>query len=143
MRRKRRVDRLGERAHRERLREAGHALEQHVAAGEKTDEQSVDHVVLTDDASRHLPRDILHESGIRRRGGRMRRLCSLCSHGIQRVEGLLVERSPETSNDCRSLTRPVSGPTPREKPGAALTPQDTPHATPIARLPPVLTVRAV
>jgi hypothetical protein len=63
-----RVDRLGERAHRERLGEARHALEQHVTAGEKTDQQSIHHVVLTDDAARDLSRHILHESGIRRGG---------------------------------------------------------------------------
>ena len=57
-----RVDRLGERAHRERLRQSGHALEQHVAAGEKADEQPVDHVVLADDAPRDLARDVLDES---------------------------------------------------------------------------------
>jgi hypothetical protein len=32
-----------------------------VAAGEKTDEQSVDHVVLADDATRHLTRDVLYQ----------------------------------------------------------------------------------
>ena len=63
----RRVDGLGERSHRERLRQSGHALEQHVTAREKTDEQAIDHVVLADDAARHLPRDVLHQSRIRRR----------------------------------------------------------------------------
>ncbi len=52
-------DRLGERAHGERLREARHALEQHVAAGEQRDEQALDHVVLAD----HAPRD-LREDGL-------------------------------------------------------------------------------
>src|SRR6478672_11876244 len=63
----RRVDRLGERPDGQRFRESGHALEQHVAAGEKTDEKSVNHVFLTDDASRDLARDILYETGISRR----------------------------------------------------------------------------
>ena len=63
----RRVDRLGERADGQRLRQPGHALEQHVSAGEKTDEQPVDHVVLTDDAPRDLARDILDQPRIRRR----------------------------------------------------------------------------
>ena len=63
----RRVDRLGERSHRERLGQPGHALEQHVAAGEQADQQPVDHVVLADDPPRDLPRDVLHQSRIRRR----------------------------------------------------------------------------
>ena len=63
----RRVDRLGERADGQRLRQTGHALEQNVSAGEKTDEQSVNHVFLTDDAPRDLARDILYQPRIRRR----------------------------------------------------------------------------
>ena len=39
----------GERAHGQRLGEAGHALEQHVAAGEQRDEQALEHRVLADD----------------------------------------------------------------------------------------------
>ena len=54
--------------HRERLREAGHALEQHVAAGEQADEQALDHVVLADDAARDLFEDRLHQRRVRRRG---------------------------------------------------------------------------
>ncbi len=49
MRRKVACDRLGERLHRERLGEAGHALEQDVAAGEQADQQAVDQVALADD----------------------------------------------------------------------------------------------
>jgi len=72
------IDRLSERSHRERLGETGHTLEQHVAAGEQADEQSVDHVVLADHATRDLPRDVLHESRIRGGG-------DLCSHDRTRV----------------------------------------------------------
>jgi hypothetical protein len=60
----RRVDGFGQRANGERLRETGHTLEQNVTACEKTDEQAVDHVLLTTDATRHLPRDVLHKSRI-------------------------------------------------------------------------------
>jgi hypothetical protein len=55
-------DRLGERADRERLRQPGHALEQDVAAGEKADEQTVDHVFLSDDAQRDLAADVLDQA---------------------------------------------------------------------------------
>ena len=61
------LDRLGERLHRERLREAGHALEQHVAAGEQPDEQPLDHVVLADDAAGDLFEDRLDERRVRGR----------------------------------------------------------------------------
>ena len=46
--RERAVERVGERADDERLREAGHALEQHVAAGEQAEQQPVQHLVLAD-----------------------------------------------------------------------------------------------
>ena len=51
-----------QRAHRERLGEAGHALEQHVPAGEEGDQQPVDHGVLADDALRHFVDDGLSQS---------------------------------------------------------------------------------
>ena len=68
----RRVDRLGERAHRERLREPRHALEQHVAAREKTDEQSLDHVLLSHNAAGDLSTDVADETGINRGLRRLR-----------------------------------------------------------------------
>ena len=43
-----RLERLAERAHQQRLRDAGHALEQHVAAGEQRDDQAGDGAVLAD-----------------------------------------------------------------------------------------------
>jgi hypothetical protein len=43
---KRRADRFGERAHRQRFRETRNALEQHMAAREQTHEQPFDHVIL-------------------------------------------------------------------------------------------------
>ena len=49
------VQRLGERGHRERLGEPGHALEQHVAVGEQADQQPVEHVALADDDLLHRP----------------------------------------------------------------------------------------
>ena len=44
-----RVDGVAERADGERLGQARHALEQHVAAGEQADQQALDHVRLADD----------------------------------------------------------------------------------------------
>ena len=64
----RRVDRLGERADGQRLRQTRHSLEQNVSAGEKADEQPIDHVVLTDDTPRDLTRNVLNQPRIRRRG---------------------------------------------------------------------------
>jgi hypothetical protein len=64
----RRIDRLGERADSQRFRETGNSLEQNVSAGEKADEQPIHHVILSDDASCDLPRDILNQPRVRRRG---------------------------------------------------------------------------
>ena len=50
---------LGERAHRQRLGESGHALEQHVAAGEQRDEQALEHRVLPDDDALDLVQRLL------------------------------------------------------------------------------------
>ena len=71
--RERRVDDLGERAHRERLGEAGHALEQDVAAGEQADEQPLDHRVLADDPAGHFLEDALHGQRLGRLVGQLRR----------------------------------------------------------------------
>ena len=43
------LQRRGQRAHQQRLRDARHAFEQHVAAAQQRDHQSADHGVLTDD----------------------------------------------------------------------------------------------
>ena len=59
------MDRLGERAHRQRLRQSRHALEQDVSAGEQADEQPLDHVLLADDALPDLAHDRLHERHVR------------------------------------------------------------------------------
>ena len=56
-----RVERVRERAGEQRLGGAGHALEQHVAAGEQPDEQAVDRRVLPDDRLRDLGADRLRE----------------------------------------------------------------------------------
>ncbi len=66
---KRGADRLRERAHGERLREAGHPFEQHVPASQQADEQPLDHVILPDDASPDLLHHTLDERsvGCRRR----------------------------------------------------------------------------
>ncbi len=46
--------RVAERAHGERLGQTGHALEEHVAAGEQADEDALEHVGLPDDDLAHL-----------------------------------------------------------------------------------------
>ena len=43
------AEHVGERAHGQGLGEAGHALEQHVAAGQQRDQQALEHRVLADD----------------------------------------------------------------------------------------------
>ena len=63
----RRADGFGERAHGERFRETRHTLEEYVTSGEEADQQPVDHIVLTDDATRDLTRHVLNEAGISRR----------------------------------------------------------------------------
>src|SRR5690606_5441471 len=51
-----RGDRAGEGQHEERLADAGHALEQHVAAGEEADEHLLEHLVLPEhDAAERAP----------------------------------------------------------------------------------------
>ena len=50
---------VGERADRQRLGEAGHALEQHVAAGQQRDEQPLEHRVLADDDALDLVQRLL------------------------------------------------------------------------------------
>ena len=52
--RERERERLGERAHEHRLAEAGHALEQRVAAGEHAGDDAVDHLAVADDRLRDL-----------------------------------------------------------------------------------------
>ena len=58
-RRKRAAEHLGERLDGQRLGEAGHALEQHVAAGEQRDEQALEHRVLADDDALDLVQRVL------------------------------------------------------------------------------------
>ena len=48
------VERLRDRLHEQRLREPGHADEQHVAAGEQRRDEIVDDLVLADDAAADL-----------------------------------------------------------------------------------------
>ena len=49
MRWKLQVQRLGERAHEQRLAQARHAFEQHVAAGDHGDDRMLDDLLLADD----------------------------------------------------------------------------------------------
>jgi hypothetical protein len=58
------VDDRGHRVDRERLGEARHALEQHVAAGEQADEDALDHVVLADDDLADLGQHAVHEGAL-------------------------------------------------------------------------------
>ena len=71
---------VGERLDRQRLGEAGHALEQQVAAGEQRDEDPLEHRVLADDDAPDLEQD-----GLARRarvGGRLRaELTNRFGHG--------------------------------------------------------------
>ena len=55
---------LRERAHGQRLGQAGHALQQHVAAGQEADEQALEHRVLADDDALDLVERLL-ERGAR------------------------------------------------------------------------------
>ncbi len=57
------VERLGERAHQQRFAEAGHALEQAVAADEQAGENAVDDVVVADDDPANLLADRLVAGG--------------------------------------------------------------------------------
>ena len=52
---------VGDRLDRQRLGEAGHAFEQHVAAGEQADEDALDHVALADDDLADLAEQLLGE----------------------------------------------------------------------------------
>ena len=52
----------GERLDRQRLGQAGHALEQHVAAGEQRDEQPLEHRVLADDDALDLVERLLERA---------------------------------------------------------------------------------
>ena len=55
------AERLRERAHRRRLGEARHALDQHVAAGEEADQQAVDELALADDDAADLVEELLQD----------------------------------------------------------------------------------
>ena len=51
----------GQRLHRERLGQAGHAFEQHVAVGQQADDQPLDQVGLADDDLAHFVKQRAHE----------------------------------------------------------------------------------
>ncbi len=55
---------VGERLHRQRLREAGHAFEQHVAVGEQPDQQAVDQGLLPDDDRLDLADHVAEERAV-------------------------------------------------------------------------------
>ena len=59
--RERGVERLRQRLDRQRLREAGHALDQAVATGQKADEDPLDHVALADHDLADLGEDVVQE----------------------------------------------------------------------------------
>jgi hypothetical protein len=59
-----RADGVAERAHRQRLRESGHALEQDVAATEQADEDALDHVGLADDHLADLGHQVVDEAAL-------------------------------------------------------------------------------
>ena len=71
------AEHLRERLDGQRLGEAGHALEQHVAAGEQRDEQALEHRVLADDDALDLVQRLLERVArlvaARRRGRSVRR----------------------------------------------------------------------
>ena len=56
-----------QRLDRQRLRHAGHALEQHVAPGQQRDEHPLDQAVLTDDDALDLEQHPLQPGGVGRR----------------------------------------------------------------------------
>ncbi len=58
----RRVDRLGERSHREGLGEPGDTLEQDVPARQQADQQAFDHVFLPDDSAGDLVGHVVYEA---------------------------------------------------------------------------------
>jgi hypothetical protein len=55
------VDGVTHGAHRERLCQAGHAFEQHVAARQQTNQDPVDHVSLTHDDLGDLRHEVIDE----------------------------------------------------------------------------------
>ncbi len=67
------VDDLRQGPHRQRLGQAGHALEQDVAAGEQPDQQPLDHGVLSHDPAGHFLEDALHGQRLGRLVGQLRR----------------------------------------------------------------------
>ena len=79
------AEHLRERPDRQRLGEAGNALEQHVAAGEQRDEHPLEHRVLADDDALHLVERLLE-----RRPGVVARLLGVRGHVGHGSVGLLV-----------------------------------------------------
>ena len=76
------ADDLGERLDRHRLGEAGHALDEEVAAGEQRHQHPLEQHVLTDDGPLHLVEGLLER--LPARGGRR-----LGIHGSSSVVGLV------------------------------------------------------
>ena len=101
MRLKRAAEHVGERAHGQRLGQAGHALEQHVAAGEQRDEQPLEHRVLADDDALDLVEDLLE------RLARLGRLGSSSGGGggTGRRFGHVPEARPATEPMVKPLAR--------------------------------------
>ena len=92
-----RVDRFGERANGQRLRESRHALEQHVSASQEADEQPLDHVFLPDDATPHLTHYALNERHVRLRGDLC--CCATCTlHGNGPSASARSSREPADSS---------------------------------------------
>ena len=121
---------------RERLRDAGHALEQHVSAGEQRDEHPLDQAVLADDDPLDLEQHPLEPGGVDR--GRNRRAGAGGDFSIGVLAALL------TGLPGRAGPRPPAGrrrggvpprrqcPTPSWRPAVPCAP-DTPGRPPDAR----------
>ena len=62
--RERRVNDFGERLHRQRLRQSGHALEQDVPPGKESHQQALDHDILSYDALGDFSSDAANRAGI-------------------------------------------------------------------------------
>ena len=58
------ADHVGERRHGQRLRQAGHAFDQAVTAGQEAYERALDHAVLADDDPLHLEERVFEQRGV-------------------------------------------------------------------------------
>ena len=111
MRREAAAQHLGERAHGQRLGQAGHALQQHVAAGQEADEQALEHRVLADDDALDLVERLL-EGGARLVAGLGAVVVVEIGHGVPQGCFLQIRRPNQRSDIAaprRSRTRRAAG----------------------------------